>query len=250
MHHGENNAPSSGLGRPRLSKLELRKKNDARAELMKNARISRNVTRSRQPCQLKDNQLVLTRLLEGTSTNNTNGIKVNKLSGLLAVIRSLQSEHIDLDGKELDNSFMPFDEALELYYAYLGKQPPFCNTDKDSFMYAILHDKWGLCVYVVFIEALNQRFVVLRPDSFDIGNFLDMVTTIKTRPNDLTEEKLVLDAEKVKYIMCTMDTEWDRKVARVFLSANRSRKQLEDLGIDSDKTSTDIQKVCYSLINY
>ena len=231
----------------------LRNKNDARADLMAITRISRNVTRSRQLCQVKNNQLVLTRQLEAISSSNSStnssSIKANKLSGLLAVMRSLQSEHISEDGKESDNSYMPFDDALEIYFAYQNKQPPFCNTDKDSFQYAILHEKWGLCVYVIFIEALNQRFIVLRPDTFDLGNFLDMITTIKTKPNHLTEERLVLDAEKVKSVMSTMDTEWDRKVARVLLSANRSRNQLEELGIDSDKTNADIQKVCFSVLN-
>lgn len=236
-----------------MNESELRNKNDARADLIAITRISRNVTRSRQPCQVKDNQLVLTQQLETLSSSNSDTINsssnyANKLSGLLAVIRSLQSEHISLDGKEADNSYMPFDDALELYFAYLDKHPPFCNTDKDSFLYAILHEKWGLCVYVIFIEALNQRFIVLRPDNFDFGNFLDMITTIKTKPNDLTEERLVIDAEKVKSVLGTMDTEWDRKVARVLLSASRSRNQLDELGVDSDKTNADIQKVRFSLI--
>ena len=212
---------------------------------MAKVRISRNVTRSKQPCQLKDNQIVLIHQLEATSnhTSSKSNSKANKLSGLLAVIRSLRSGHIALDGEEWDNSYMPFNDALELYYAYQDKPPPFSNTDKDSYLYAILHEKWGLCVYVVFIEALNQRFVVLRPDNIDIGNLLDMITTIKATPNVLTVERLVLDAEKVKSLLSTVDTEWDRKVARVFLSVNRSRNQLEELGIDSDKT-----KLTFSIV--
>lgn len=70
-----------------------------------------------------------------------------------------------------------------------------------------------------------------------------MIATIKTKPNDATEERLMLDAEKVKSVMGTMDTEWDRKVARVLLSANRSRNQLEEIGINSDKTNAETQKV-------
>ncbi len=76
-----------------------------------------------------------------------------------------------------------------------------------------------------------------------------MITTIKTKPYHLTEERLALDAEKVKSVMSTMNTEWDQKVARVLLSANRSRNRLEELGVDSDKTNADIQKVCFSLLN-
>ncbi len=50
-------------GRPRLKEMELRGKNDARADLMANARVAcsetRNVLKSLQPCSLKDNRRVL-----------------------------------------------------------------------------------------------------------------------------------------------------------------------------------------------
>ena len=48
--------------------MELRGKNDARAELTVNARIAcsetRNVLKSLQPCSLKDNRRVLHSILE------------------------------------------------------------------------------------------------------------------------------------------------------------------------------------------
>ncbi len=91
----------------------------------------------------------------------------------------------------------------------------------------------------MFVESLNQRIIVLHPDSYDLANFLDMISKI-----GLANQESMLDAQKLKSLMDTMDTEWDRKVARVFLSANRSRARLEELGIDFDKTSAEVDKVC------
>ena len=61
----------------------------------------------------------------------------------------LKSEQIAENGQVYDSSFLPFDEAMELYYSYLGKEPPFIKTDKDHFQYALLHESWGFCVYVI-----------------------------------------------------------------------------------------------------
>ena len=52
-------------GRLHLAESEIHgSKNDARRDLMKNARFSRNVAKSLQPCLLKYNQNVLTHLLQ------------------------------------------------------------------------------------------------------------------------------------------------------------------------------------------
>ena len=44
------------VGRPRKNPSELRSKNDARADLIRQARFSDNVSRSLQPCAVKDNR--------------------------------------------------------------------------------------------------------------------------------------------------------------------------------------------------
>jgi hypothetical protein len=40
-----------------------------------------------------------------------------------------------------------------------------------------------------------------------------------------------------------MDSEWDRQVARVLLGVDKSRKELENLDIDSEKISRNVEKV-------
>ena len=44
-------------------------------------------------------------------------------------------------------------------------------------------------------------------------------------------ENTWLDADKVRGIVQTVDTEWDRKVVRVLLAANRSRREMVTLAL-------------------
>jgi hypothetical protein len=230
-------------GRPRLKETELRGRNDARADLTANARVAcsetRNVLKSLQPCSLKDNRRVLHNILEKTSPSQLE--QKNKILGLIAVLDAIQCEHIGQDGKAYDSSFLRFDAAMELFFAHYNKGPPFINTDKDKFMYAMLHEKWGLCVYIVFMEHLNHRLIVLRPDSCNIETFLDMIS--RPAPSRVSENTLQLTAENVKEILATVDTEWDRKVARVLLAAERSGSKIDKLGISSDSIKSDTLKV-------
>ena len=84
---------------------------------------------------------------------------------------------------------------------------------------------------------------MLRPDSYGIEIFLDMVCADKAVTEESVVENTSFDREKVQEILNTVDTEWDRKVARVFLSSNRSRSQIRELGIDDDNVKTDVKTV-------
>ena len=84
---------------------------------------------------------------------------------------------------------------------------------------------------------------MLRPDSFGIEVFLNVICPGDDDTEEGSVEKMVLDTEAVQGIMSTVDTEWDRKVARVILSANRTRSQISKLGIDVDKVKTETNKV-------
>lgn len=160
------------------------------------------------------------------------------------MLDALLCEHIANDGKAHDNSFLSFDEGLELFLAYHNiKGPQFINTDKDKFMYGLLHKQWGLCVYIVFVEILNQRFIVLRPDSCNLERFLDVICCATATSNTTTKDTIQLDAETVKGILATVDTEWDRKVACVLLADNQSRTEISQLGIDPDNIRSDTDKV-------
>ncbi|CAB4042502.1 Transient receptor potential cation channel subfamily A member 1 [Paramuricea clavata] len=164
------------------------------------------------------------------------GEKEQKIQGLLAVLDMLKSNYVAEDGKEYDCSFLAFDEAAEIFFAFQNKAPPFINTDKNSFTYSLLHAEFGLCVYIIYVKSLNNTFVVLRPDSFGIEVFLDMICAEVKNNTEKTDIDADLDVDKVQGIPSTVDTEWDRKGVRVILAANRSRSQMNKLGIDADNS--------------
>ena len=123
---------------------------------------------------------------------------------------------------------MSFDESIELYFSYQNKFPPFAKADKNHFTYALLNEKWGLCVYLLFVEQLNCRYIVLRPDNCSLEVFFHMMCSTR---NVESAENTWLDADKVRGIVQTVDTEWDRKVVRVLLAANRSRREMVTLAL-------------------
>ena len=227
-------------GRPRCQQQILRGKNDARADLMQQSRVCNIVLKSLQMCMLRDNHQVLSRLISREENEAT--LKANKCKGLIAVLNVLKSEQIAENGQVYDSSFLPFDEAMELYYSYLGRESPFIKTDKDHFQYALLHESWGLCVYVIYVRTLQQKYIVLRPDEFGLELFLEMVCKCETL--EISENRMDLDSDKVESMMNTIDSEWDRKVARVFLGASRSRSEINRLGIDSDNIKKETAEVC------
>ncbi len=139
---------------------------------------------------------------------------------------------------------------MELYFSYLNKNPPFVNTDQDKFQYALLHSKWGLCVYVVYIKILRKRYIVLRPDEFGLELFLEMICTAETSQTQSIDSRIELNSENIAAMMNTFDTEWDRKVARVFLGVNRSRTEICTLGMDSDSIKKEAAEVGISQFNF
>ena len=155
----------------------------------------------------------------------------------------LKSNHVAENGTEYDCSFVAFDEAEEFFFAFQDKAPPFVNTDRDKFTYALLHEDWGLCVYIIYIKSLNKKFIILRPNSFGIEVFQNTICTENVEAKQEFDDKLVLNTDKVKRIFDTVDTEWDKKVARVMVCANRTRSQISKLGVDVDNVRIDIYKV-------
>ena len=100
------------FGSPRKVQSELRSKNDARADLIQQAQFSPCVSKSLQPCAVKDNRVVLEKLLQ----QRTDLKKKQKIEGLLAVFDLMKSNHVAKNGKEYDSSFVAFNEAEEIFF--------------------------------------------------------------------------------------------------------------------------------------
>ena len=96
---------------------------------------------------------------------------------------------------------------MELYYSYLGKEPTFIKTEKDHFQYTFLHESWGLCVHVIYVRTLQQKYIVLRPDEFGFELFLEMIFKYQPWKFLTIEYRIELDSDKVESMMNTIDTE-------------------------------------------
>ncbi|XP_070570891.1 uncharacterized protein [Ptychodera flava] len=170
------------------------------------------------------------------------GRTLDRLNGLVAVYNHLTSNCVYEDGSEKSKPFITFDEGLEVFLGYKTTyvSQTLTHDDKHSFLNALLHPKWGLTVHVITMEATHCRYIVLRPDDVDLEIFLDEFC----KSNEDTDERLACEKETIKNILATVDTEWDRKVARVLLGTNRSRLQLDSMGIDSDDIAKSTLQVC------
>jgi len=91
-----------------------------------------------------------------------------------------------------------------------------------------LHLQYGLCVIIAKLVR-GERIIILRSDDCDLHMPLDLLAKeLKPTQADI---QLSLTAELLKAMLSSMDSEWDRKVARVLLGSNRSLSELHNLGM-------------------
>lgn len=70
--------------------------------------------------------------------------------------------------------------------------------------------------------------------------FLDEICQ---KSEDNSPSRVYLDKTFVQSLLASMDSEWDKVVARVLIGIDRSTKQLENLGIDGREISRNVEKV-------
>lgn len=123
-----------------------RGKNDWRADNISQARVSPHLFKSLQPCTILENEKVL----QEVKASLKSVAEINKVSGLLAVLEHLLLTKISEDGKEVPNSYLKFEDALELFLGFDTGYVPGTKASYDvkRLRYALLHPKYGLCVYI------------------------------------------------------------------------------------------------------
>ena len=124
----------------------------------------------------------------------------------------------------------------------------YTQLDKTEFMLDLLHEKYGLAIYIVRTELLNKRILLLRPAKFELEFFLQELTS-ETEIYGTTglcskgQSKIEINRENVDMLLNSMDTEYDKNVAKVILNAGRSRAQTDELGINADNIVSLSEKV-------
>lgn len=194
---------------------------------------------SRQQCELVGFPLLLNyHYTEAKTSNNTK--KQKKLQGLLEI-------HNHLLLKPDDNSvehigYIDFDIAHELYCGHQEQ-----HIEKKDFRDILLHPNYGLCVYVANFLQFNKRYIILKTQTLDLPSFIADINNMINRDKDASTQagKIRLDLDKVglKHLLDSMDSEWDKTCAKVMLAANRSRGEIEELGLLPDAVVNNVKQV-------
>ena len=77
-----------------------------------------------------------------------------------------------------------------------------------------LMNNGGLYVYVITLEEINDKWLLLKPDEINMELFLDAICNAQQKQFTPIIE---LERYVVESIFKTLDTEWNRVVARVLL---------------------------------
>ena len=171
-------------------------------------------------------EFLVNKLQRYSHQKQPNQQKVDKYKGLLELLKLLV----------VVESPISFEEAFETYdghQSYSQDTP----AGKLEFRDHLLHPVHGLPVYVLF-KPNHFHVVAIRPDgSHHTESLLRWLLLDHNRPShDIVDENkgLTLNASNTSAILESMDTEWDRKCARVLLSSSRSNSELENLGLDAN----------------
>ncbi|KXJ23812.1 hypothetical protein AC249_AIPGENE11233 [Exaiptasia diaphana] len=238
----KDSSTKSKAGRPRLcGPLETGENshNSARSGVRKFSKVSPNVLASLQRCTIRDNFACL----EDCICKSKNDLLVQNLRGLQAVLDVLQCE---TDSENQVQSFMPFEDAFELFLGFQeGKSlETATSSDRKAFKEILCHPEHGLCVYIVHVDNTNESaLVVLRPDDVDMACFIEELLQIGAVTGNVSRERVTLNNETVHALINSMDSEWDRKVARVLIGANRSNKELKQLGVSIENINKSTEEV-------
>lgn len=208
-----------------------RGKNDWRSDLLSQARISPFLMKSLQSCSLLENGNLLKDIKQSLKSEQ----EKEKIDGLLAVLKQLLTTRISQDGNEIPNCYLKFAEALELFLGFDTDYVPGTRTTNDTqrFQHALLHPKYGLSVYLFNPIRGDGGYIIAKSNEIDLSAFLvcfgDEISEVTPK-----EKRLELNRENIQSLLNSMDSEWDKKVARVILGATHSLIELNGLGIDSN----------------
>jgi hypothetical protein len=191
--------------------------NDKRGLLRSASSSGTSLRISQQKCTVENCSIRLVSLLEGCKAER----KREKLAGLVAILETLLLPS--------QGGFMRFDDAYELYSGFNLGFP-----DQEHFRDELLNDQHGLPVVIFSYPVTEQRFVLLLGNGLNLGMFLRFLAETSTTDEKNPVNRIVLSAEFVHDVLRSMDTEYDRECAKVLLSADKSRSDLDELGIKPD----------------
>ena len=120
-------------------------------------------------------------------------------------------------------TIVPVDYGYKLFLSYENHANPASlihNMEyKNSFR--LFLSKYGLCAYIF------QGNIILKPDDIDLDNVFIAQFESNQQVSRTNVDRLNL-SENLPRIIKSMDSEWDRKLLKVVIGAQHSRKELDN----------------------
>ena len=143
-------------------------------------------------------------------------------------------------------SFKNFEEAFNIYKSFVKDTEETASKEdekKRELRNLLCSRQNGLCIYLIRMQ--NYELILLRSDDICLDSFLSLVVNNEVVNADNSD---VVGKEFCQDLVSVLDTEWDRRVFRVFAACGRSNSEFTALGFKSDLRNSDRTKV-ESVIN-
>lgn len=193
--------------------------------------LSAKVRKSLQTCRVNEN----VEKLEGLLIFQKKCLSKSRiLEGLLYILRQLLAK---CDGDKT-YGYLPYEDAYGIYCDFVQRQV----QDKE-FRDHLLHNEHGLCVYVSTL--CGKRFVILQNDTVDLSNFLCELERLESEDKE-SFSRFDLNADTLKHVLQSMDTEYDKSVLKAMIFATSSRRKVYELGIKPENAVHFLAKAVYA----
>ena len=108
------------------------------------------------------------------------------------------------------------------------------ESEDKEFRDHLLHEEYGLCVYVATV--LDTRYIILQNETVDTGKFLlELECLLSKEQNNFSG--FDLNAESLKRVLQSMDTEYDKSVFKAMIFTSRPRgRRFMSLELNTVKT--------------
>ena len=112
------------------------------------------------------------------------------------------------------------------------------NRDRKHFKDQLCHTEHGLGVHIIHKPNIQLSYIVLKAEGVYLGEFFELLLCERSK-----QQRLELTYETVQDILAPIDTEWNKKVAKVFLCANKSYSEIHRIGLDPKEIPNLFEKV-------
>ena len=121
--------------------------------------------------------------------------------------------------------YQKFEEAFQLYSSHITE-----TVDQNRFILDVLDQEMGLAVSI--IEIHSAKYIVLNDAPIDLPSLLIQSKEIHQHNERNEPKRLIIGKQLMMQITGTMDTEYDKNIAKGIFCINMSRSEMIGIGVD------------------